>query len=310
MVSRLRNLSIGVERLENRELMAADISVVRGDLYIKGTSAGEIAIVDLGDGTLQITEKGAAEDGSDIVTVKSGVTDDIFIRLDGDGSATSDVVTLDLTKGSVAVDQVFAALGEGDNSFSILGGTIGGTVAYSGRSGVDSLSVAAGVVIQGNLFASLGNGENSMKMEGTIDRSLGVRGGADGDSITLGSDSLVSGKTLILAGDGDNKIDIGGELQKGIWIQAGSGDDTLTLSETSLVEGSVVAQLGDGANSATVDGIIDGNLRIVSLNAEDEFVVSDSAVVMGDTLLGAGEQFSGRKRFRVGMSVPHSHRLG
>ena len=109
MLSRHRKLSVGLERLENRELMAVDISVVRGDLYIKGTAAGEVAIVDLGDGTLQITEKGAAEDGSDVVTVQSGVTDDIFIRLDSAGVSTNDAVTLDLSAGSVAIDQVFAA---------------------------------------------------------------------------------------------------------------------------------------------------------------------------------------------------------
>lgn len=309
MLSRHRKLSVGLERLENRELMAVDISVVRGDLYIKGTAAGEVAIVDLGDGTLQITEKGAAEDGSDVVTVQSGVTDDIFIRLDSDGVSTNDAVTLDLSAGSVAIDQVFAALGDGDNSFSILSGTIGGTVAYGGRSGADTISVAEGVVIEGNLFASLGDGENSLSMDGSIERSLGVRGGDGNDSIALGTDSLVAGMTMLLVGDGDNSVDISGEIQKGLGILAGSGDDVLTLSESAVVEGSVRAKLGEGTNSATVDGVIGGNLSIVSLNAEDEFVVSDTAVVVGDTLLGAGSQFHGRKRGRGGMSAPRAHRV-
>lgn len=305
-----RKLNVGFEQLENRELMAVDISVVRGDLYIKGTAAGEIAIVDLGDGTLQITQEGAAEDGSDIVTVQSGVTDDIFIRLDSDGSETNDAVSIDLTEGSVAVDQIFASLGAGDNSFSILGGTVGGSVAYSGRSGADTVSIAAGVAIEGNLLASLGDGDNSLSLDGSVDRSLGVKGGTGSDTVSLGSDSLVAGLAMLLLGDGDNSIDVSGEVDRGLCIQTGSGDDTLTLGESALVEGSVRAQLGDGSNSASIDGAISGNLSIVSLNSEDEFVVADSAVIIGDTLLGAGEQFSGRKRGRGGMSPPHSHRMG
>lgn len=310
MSCRRRKLNVGFEQLENRELMAVDISVVRGDLYIKGTAAGEIAIVDLGDGTLQITQEGAAEDGSDIVTVQSGVTDDIFIRLDSDGSETNDAVSIDLTEGSVAVDQIFASLGAGDNSFSILGGTVGGSVAYSGRSGVDTVSIAAGVVIEGNLLASLGDGDNSLSLDGSIDRSLGVKGGTGSDTVSLGRDSLVTGLAMLLLSDGDNSIDVSGEVDRGLCIQTGSGDDTLTLTESALVEGSVRAQLGDGSNIASIDGAISGNLSIVSLNSEDEFVVADSAVIIGDTLLGAGEQFDGRKRGRGGMSPPHSHRMG
>jgi hypothetical protein len=307
MWSLFRKLVSGIEKLEGRELMAVDISVVNGDLYIKGTASGEIAIVDLGDGTLQITESGAGADGSEVVTVESGVSDDIIIRLDSDGSSTNDIVTVDLSAASLAVDKIFASLGEGDNSFSILGGTIGGTVAYSGRSGSDTVSIAKGVVVEGNLLAALGDGENSLSMDGALGRSLGVRGGVDADSVSLGNDSVVAGLAMLLLGDGDNSVEVSGEIDKSLCLQSGSGDDTLTLTESALNEGSVTARLGSGSNSASVDGVIGGDLAIVSLNQEDELVVADNAVIVGDTLLGAGEQFEGRRRGRGGMHA-HSHR--
>lgn len=83
----------GFEQLESRRVLAAAISVIDGSLFIEGDAAGEIAIVDLGDGTLQVTESGAGADGGDLVQVVVGVDDDIVINLDTSDTDANDMPT-------------------------------------------------------------------------------------------------------------------------------------------------------------------------------------------------------------------------
>ncbi len=114
-----RRRRISFETLENRRVLAAEISVDNGDLLIQGEAAGEISIVDLGDGKLQVTEAGANEDGSDLVQTFEGVNDDIKVLLDQNNAASNDTVNIDLSAGSVQVDRIFASLGGGNNSVSL-----------------------------------------------------------------------------------------------------------------------------------------------------------------------------------------------
>lgn len=290
-----RRLGRGLERLESRSLLAADVSVVQGDLVIQGTAEGPISIVDLGDGTLQVTQQGAGADGSDLVSVESGVTDDIFIRLQPSSDSVQNHVTLDLSKNSVAIDQVMVRLGNGTNQLEVLGGTIHGSLYYLGGSGSDALLLDDGSVVERSVVAVLGNGSNSVSVGGTIDRGLSVRGGVEDDTIEFLATAWIQGNAILQAGDGVNQVQDSGKISGSLSFIGGAGNDSLKLDENASVEGSLVARLGDGTNDATIDGAIGGNLVMVSKNADDALTVSSTAIIGGETLLGAGEETSLRR---------------
>ncbi|MFN7730272.1 MAG: hypothetical protein ACK5OB_00105 [Pirellula sp.] len=290
-----RRLGDGLERLESRSLLAADVSVVQGDLFLSGTAEGPISIVDLGDGTLQVTQQGAGADGTDLVSVESGVTDDIFIRLQPSSDSVQNQVTLDLTKNSVAIDQVMARLGNGTNQFELLGGTIHGSLYYLGGSGADALLLDDGSVVERSVVAVLGNGSNSVSVGGKIDRGLSLRGGIDDDTIDILATAWIQGNAILQAGDGVNKVQDSGKISGSLLFVGGAGNDSLKLDENASIDGSLVARFGDGTNDATIDGAIGGSLAMVSKNADDALTVSSTAIVGGETTLGAGEEFSLRR---------------
>lgn len=290
-----RRLGDGLERLEPRSLLAADVSVVQGDLMISGTADGPISIVDLGDGTLQVTQQGAAADGTDLVSVESGVTDDIFIRLQPSSDSVQSHITLDLAKNSVAIDQVMVRLGNGSNQLELLGGTIHGSLYYLGGNGADALLLGESSVVERSVVAVLGNGSNSVSIGGKIDRGLSLRGGLDDDTIDLLASAWVQGNAIFQAGDGANKLQDSGKIGGSLLFLGGTGNDSLKLDENASIEGSLVARFGDGANDATIDGAIGGCLSMVSKNADDALAVSSTAIIGGDTMLGAGEETSLRR---------------
>ena len=70
-------------------------------------------------------------DNGEVVTTVEGITDDIRVTLDSDGTATDDHVILNLD--TQAVDEVFIQLGQGNNTFELRGGVDPGIVTVHGR---------------------------------------------------------------------------------------------------------------------------------------------------------------------------------
>ena len=70
-------------------------------------------------------------------TTLTGVNDDIQIKIDQSAGADN-TVTLDL--GTQAVDQIYASLGNGTNSFSVTGGSAASFI-YKGGSGDDTVAL-------------------------------------------------------------------------------------------------------------------------------------------------------------------------
>ena len=289
-----------VERLETRHMLASTVEVV--DLVVEAES-DEIAIVDLGDGTIQVTETGAAEDGSDLVQVLEGVEGDIIVRTQ-DG--TDDSITLDLSAGSVTVDDVKISARDGDNVFAMLGGSIEGDVRYRGGDGVDLFSIAEGTMIGGNVSARVGGGDNIVEIGGQVDGGVRVRGGDGDDTITLLAESLVGRGVRLSLGGGDNTSTLDGSIDGRLGYRGGDGNDRVALGSESVIGDDVRMRLGEGDNTVTVGGSIAGDLSVISANEDDSVEIGED-VVMGETELGLGEQVEnqrergrgGRRGFRM-----------
>ncbi|MDA8745806.1 hypothetical protein N9N28_14330 [Rubripirellula amarantea] len=256
---------LGLEGLETRRVLAAAISVVEGSLLIEGDAEGEISIVDMGDGTLEVTEAGAGENGEDLVEIVRGVTDDIVITLDSDGIDADDVVSIDLSANSVVVDTIFAALGGGDNSLSVEGGTISGSLVVRAGSGSDSVAIVEATTIQENVELSLGDGNNAISIDGSVGNNLAIRNGDGDDTVSLGETSQIDGGAIIGLGNGENSAEISGQIAADLNLFSGVDDDTINLLATAIVEGNVSLSLGEGENSlinnATIYGeVMEGDL--------------------------------------------------
>ncbi|MEO1529109.1 MAG: hypothetical protein AAFX06_27125 [Planctomycetota bacterium] len=286
-----------LEPLESRHLLAA---VVEGGDLVVDPESSEIAIVDLGDGTLEVTETGAAEDGTDLVTIVEGVEDDIIIRT---SEESADNISLDLSAGSVAVDDVRVAASDGDNVFALIGGTIDGDLRYRGGGGTDSLNIGQDVQIGGHLSARLGDGSNTVELAGQVDGGVFVRGGSDDDTIALLAESLVGRGVKLSLGEGTNSTNLDGTIDGRLGYRGGDDNDLVTLGSESTIGDDTRLRLGEGENQVMVDGLIGGDLAIQSTNEDDVVEISDDAEIVGDTDLGLGEQTEeesrrGRRRGR------------
>jgi hypothetical protein len=93
-------------------------SVSDGDLVVEGDADGAVEIVAVSEGAYRVTDNGVVI--ADETTLQ-GVTDDIHINLESTVAGTNDTLTIDLA--GQTVDKVYAELGDGDNSFELVGGT-------------------------------------------------------------------------------------------------------------------------------------------------------------------------------------------
>jgi len=267
------------EALENKRCLTATAIVsAGGDLRVSGAADGPIEIVALADGNYRVSDNGVV-----IADSLAGVTDDIRINLED--AAEGAVNTVTLTLGDATVDEVYANLGDGDNSFEIIGGTVD-DVHYIGGDGDDAVTL--GGTITGSAKVRLGDGDNSLTTSGDLGR-LSVQGGDGADAITLGG--VFDRSVGLSLGDGDNTTTVSAEIDGSLTVSGGDGDDAVTLTETAIVADNFFARLGDGDNSVTHNGTVDGDFRVVTANEDDVVTIADTATVGGDTILGLGEQF-------------------
>ncbi len=274
-----------IEALEIRNLLAANVTVSDGDLLITGEATGDISIVDLGDGKVQVTETGAASDGSDLVQTLEGVTDDIRINLDSGNTNSDDSVSIDLSANSVVVDRIFAALGGGNNSLTFSKGSISGNLVYRGGSGNDSVTVGQDASVGKSVYVSLGAGDNSTTIDGDVTGNV-VLGAKDGDdSVSIGESASIGGSVHLQLGDGDNDVENAGDIERDLNIRGGVDDDTIALLAEAIVGRTANISLGEGDNSLTVDGTIEGRLKYNGLDGNDTVSISGDAVIGKDASL-------------------------
>lgn len=269
----------GFESLESRRLLTVTAELVGDDLVVTG-DATDVVIKATAAGTFEVS------DGGNLVATVEGVTDDVKIQLDADG-AENNQVTLDLAGQSV--DRVFVSLGDGDNHFTLQGGTVNGELVYVGGSDDDAVQIAADATVAGATGVRLGNGDNSVEINGTISRSLNVLAGSGDDLVTIAADAHVERAVNALLGNGDNTVTIGGTVSRELNVRGGVDDDTVTILAGAVVERGTSLCLGDGDNGATVDGTVNGNLVVSAGEGNDTVAIGAAAVIDKSVGIRLGE---------------------
>ena len=196
---------------------------------MQGDADGAVQISTIGTG-FQVSDNGVVVSGS---TPLTGVNN-IQIKIDQTAGADN-TVSLDL--GTASVNNVYANLGNGGNTFSITGGTAK-TVTYQGGTGADDVTLTTPVTNYANV--RLGDGANSLTVNGNVG-NLGVKGGSDKDAVTIASTASIAHNVFASLGAGDNTFDLDGSVTGHVLVKAGEGADTVTLADVSSVGKSVWA---------------------------------------------------------------------
>ena len=96
------------------------VAVDDGDLIVPGDADGAVEITAVDADTYTVTDNGV------MVSTAEGVTDDFRIKLDATAEA-NDSLTLNLN--GQTIDKLMVDLGGGDNSFTLQGGTVAGSLS-------------------------------------------------------------------------------------------------------------------------------------------------------------------------------------
>jgi hypothetical protein len=294
----------------------ADTLTVQGG-SIAGFLSGDEGndFIDVSGGT--ISGVVAGDIGNDTLTVRG--TGTVFAVSGGAGDDTvvlsSDAVVTDLVE-----------LDEGDDTFTMTGGTVGSVIGPTASpqpgvflgDGADIFRMSGGT-INGSVFGQ-GGGNSITVSGGTIDESIFA--GSENDAVTISGTANIVGSTAdpdaigLEAGD-DTFLMTGGSI--GAAVSGNEGADTLTVQGGSIAgflsgnEGNDIIDVSGGTISGVVAGDIgDDTLTIretarvfaVSGGAgDDTVVVSGTATIDDDVELGEGDDSFAMDGGTIGGSV-------
>lgn len=300
-----RKSNLFVERLENRNLLAGNVSAsVSGiDLNITGDNLGNtISVESFGAGQVQVRGFGTSINGSPDAIKVFNVSGSINIRM----NAGADVVRV---TNLVIRDNLNADLGPGSNELLLGQSAAGDNIRFAGTpSGPvyvqDNLSVVGNIgndrVFQSHLHVrgagtvSLGDGNDTIQLDRPSGSTANVEysglfqmfAGAGTDSISI--NGLVVDDNMVVSDAGGNAsisinaMDVHGSLT----ITTANLADSIGIQNTNVRNTLTVNSQG-GFDTLTVSAIAD-NLTINAGAGNDDVHVSSSNVNVLTAVLGVG----------------------
>jgi hypothetical protein len=267
-----------LERLEDRLLMAVNISQVGGTLTITGDANDEsIHVGDYGDGVrVTVDEDGDFEPefyevyyGVSNITINTGNGDDqvgvsdltIGGNLTINTGTGDDIVFIDHYNGVIVgldsdgentiYGNVKVNVGAGNDVVRLADSAIGGNVSIDGGIGSDRVRVGqpefSGVFVSGDVTIDTGAGLDIVALLATdhsyieIDGDLTIRTGTNYDVVQISSDPLGLG------------VEVNGETT----IDLGAGDDRIGFGGDIDFNGVFALRAGDGNDRVSVAGDVD-----------------------------------------------------
>jgi hypothetical protein len=284
--STTRRRPLGLENLENRNLLAGNVlvSVTAGDLLITGDASSNgveiLPTANAGEYTIKglfLNSATKINGGTAAVTV-SGVTDDVNITMKGGhdklkiGSFARtclfpDDVTIrsDVGNDSVTMQQVTAdvlALYQGvdtdplNNNDSLVMNTVNLRWADLKLGAGDDYTKIVASKVRQSLLVNAGPGADTMESTnlraGTVDMVLGLETENDKDTL-ISTDTTITNAATIKLGGGDDTITFSkATVTNRVTLDLGAGNDTGTISSSSA--GEVYLYCGLGNDTGTFTG--------------------------------------------------------
>lgn len=293
------------EQLEDRRLMTVMADVIRGDLMVTGTPDGEVQVIATGPQSFDVHDAGelvasvegvnddihielqsGEGDSDDAVTLDlaEADVDRVFVNLGGGenhlmlasgstggsvqyhGGSGSDV--LEVAEDFQIGRGLSAFLGDGDNSFEMLGAVERSMRVYAGA-GDDEIRLGENSEVGRRLTLRPGQGDNTAIVEGAVGGALYYRGGVGDDLIDILASANIEGRTTAWMGHGDNDLHVEGALGSHLSAIGGQGDDNVVLAESAEVDGNAQLRLGDGDDLIVAEAVPQG--RLIMDNPDELF---------------------------------------
>lgn len=272
---------IDCEQLESRRYLSLAATVTEGDLIVTGDANGTVEIRAVEEGKFEILDNG------EVVTTVEGITDDIRVSLDSDGTATDDHLILNLD--TQTVDEVFIQLGQGNNTFELQGGVVQGSLRYLGGSGDDTVSISESSLIEGRVIAQVKSGDNEVQILGEVGQQLIVFAGGGSDIVEIVEGSLIHDDAYLLLGGGENLVTLSGELDDDVLVAGGNDLDLITVTDTAFIGGDLNVSAGDGDNVFELSGMVMGRVQYNGGSGDDLVTIGSTAFVADDVAIRLGE---------------------
>jgi hypothetical protein len=228
----------GIERLEDRLLMAVNITQKGVNLFIEGDAAADgILVGGTGEGEVSV-----------------------FVDVDHDGLFENSELYGEYS----GVKHVRVNLGDGDDYATFIYLDIDGHLTVNGGDGEDEVRVGASSHIGGNVSVDSGDEHDRIVLNQVdIDGKLTISTGDGDDAVRIGNTD-VDGKTLIDTGANSDVVTIGSfygdytDVELGdLVITTGEGDDYVILGArfgyTMTIEGRTDINLGAGYDILDLD---------------------------------------------------------
>ena len=271
-----KNRSNDYTRLENRQLMAGDVTatLVSGDLIIEGDNQSNRVIVEEWNSTQirvfgsdQTTVNGS--NGGSVFTVSddirvnlNGGNDALFIRdLELDGSTHADLII----NGDAGQDEITIENVDVRRDVSVRGGSLSDRItvdrvsardiAVRGDSGNDNLFVADSTVRQ-DLLVRAGSGNDDMRVFDTSIRRTFRWFGDSGENATLFI-NVNTDNMYIYGGADRDRVNLAGgnRIRDGLFANMGAGDDDLWISDQDTMPAWHYLHGGDGSDRFKGNGL-------------------------------------------------------
>jgi len=235
-----RSRNLGLESLEDRNLMAGDIiaNVVNGSLVIRGDEASNGVAIRAG-----------AEPGQYFI-----------VGLEAGGEATS-VNGVDAVLVSGVTRGIRAGLGQGDDVFRLSDANVRGAVSVSAGRGNDHISIGgrdsddraddrandrvANTRIRLGLNLSTGLGNDSVHVGGTrVGGGTRIATGRGADEVGV-RDSNLGHTAIISTGGGEDAVNVGGSRSGLLVVDTGAHDDSVRVVDSAFASLVVTTKTGD-----------------------------------------------------------------
>ncbi|MBN8601562.1 MAG: hypothetical protein J0M26_11080 [Planctomycetes bacterium] len=287
-----KNLRLGVESLEDRRLLAGNITatfiggnlVLRGDaadnaVLIAQTSANKISITGKSDSGSATTINGLAGP-----VVFTGALNSIDADLGGGndqflvGNSSSDVNKLN--------DEILTGRAASFSGLASARTVVRYGISVRGGNGVDSVAIIADV--GGDVYVDLGANNDGIGIQGSVVKgSVVVDGGAGELSNFIIRGTSVSNQVVINGGAGVNRVIVGTSSASGLTINTRDSNDSVDVTSANIAN-SIVLNTSGGNDSILVSGTaIGGSLR-VNAGFGDDSISIDNASIRLDAIILAG----------------------
>ena len=311
--------------------------VTTGDAYIANAAGGSLVTISntsVGSGTagLSIVNGAAGALSNDVDIDTLSVVRSLLIQ-NGGGAATvtideasiGDDVTIRNANGDTAItigasaplevaDDFFVRLGNGTNSLTMTGGTIGGGAQLTYGTG-ESTNLLDGVAIDENLIITSGAGDSSVTLNAAdVGLTVNVINNGTGNRTLAITDGTIGGRLQNTNGNGDHLIELGtlGLLDIGQQVIIRNGKSSAAVGTTLRVEdinvvqsfsilngnGDHLMQFGQSGGAVNIGGV----LNINSGNGDQDVTV-DNATIGSDLWIQNGTATAGSS-VQVAVTTP------